>query len=452
LDFSRGRVKNIEVPGGGSYDTERDLKEFIVSPEPLWLVDPLWHFWDANWWPDWKKSAQKLSWFYEKSGGPTVDGVIAFTPTVLERVLEVIGPIDMTEDYGLVMTADNLWVNLRDIIEKEKVEDQPVSQKVSEKKPKRVIGDLFGKIMEETPKRLGKESLPSLLSALSSNLDDKQILFYFSDNNLQAEAEKRNWAGRLKETNKDYLYVVNTNIAGGKSDGKIEEKITHQAEIQPDGSIIDTITIKKTHNGVVDEPYFGVRNVNWLRVYVPLGSQLLEADGFRGPDPIYFDYPEENWSSDIDVAAEEGANSIIDSENLNTKIYEESGKTVFANWVMIDPGQEIDIHLKYKLPFSLEKKIIKEEPKNFLEKLWEKLVKAKPENKELYVYSLMVQKQPGMRFSTISASLNAPEPFKSIWGYPANLNIGGGFSISEDLNIDKYWAVLLEKNNYSYGQ
>jgi hypothetical protein len=457
VDISRGKIKNIEVPGGGSYDTEGGLKKFIVSPEPLWLVNPLWHFWDANWWPDWKKSADKLEWFYAKSGGPSVDGVIAFTPTVLERILSVIGPVDMTEKYGVVMDSDGLWENLRDIIEKEKVEDLNLPQDIAENKPKRVIGDLLTKIAEEIPKRLNKENLPQLIAAFSGSLDDKQILFNFNDKELQAEAEQRNWAGRIKDTNKDYLYVVNTNIAGGKSDGRMKEEISHKAEIADDGSIIDTLVIKKTHTGVDGESYFGVRNVNWLRVYVPLGSKLLLAEGFRGPDPIYFDYPEEDWEQDIDVAAEDGDNAVIDAKNLNTKIYQESGKSVFANWVMVDPGQEVVITLKYKLPFKLEKRELNTKPKSGLEALLEKFTKV--EKKDLYVYSLMVQKQPGMRFSSIDSSLKFSSTFNTAWRYPAELPASGGWEISTDLDSDKYWAVLLEKseqnknqNISSYGQ
>ncbi len=442
VDISRGKIKNIEVPGGGSYDTEGGLTEFVTAPEPLWLVNPLWHFWDANWWPDWKKSAEKLEWFYGKSGGPSVDGVIAFTPSMLEKILEVIGPIDMTEKYGMVIDSDNLWINLRDVIEKEK-EDE-ISQDMSGKEPKKIIGDLLSKIAEEMPRRINKDNLPDLISSINDSLNDKQMLFYFNDKSLQDEAEKRNWAGRIKDTSKDYLFVVNTNIAGGKSDGKMKEEITHKAEVSDDGSVIDTVTIKKTHTGVDGEPYFGVRNVNWLRVYVPMGSKLLEADGFRGPDPIYFDYPDNDWKQDIDVASEEGSNATIDTKNMNTKIYQESGKTVFANWVMVDPGKEVTITLKYKLPFKLEKRTLGPEAKNSIDRFFERFTKMK--KKDLYVYSLLVQKQPGMRFSSVSSSLKTSDLFNVVWRYPAEISDTNP-ELSTDLDSDKYWAVLLEKAN-----
>jgi hypothetical protein len=445
VDFSRGRLKNIEVPPGGSYDTEGGLLKKIISPEPLWLVNPLWHFWDANWWPDWKISAKKLAWFYEKSDGPTVDGVVAFTPTVLENLLKTTGPIDMTQKYGVVMDSENLWENLRVIIEKEKTAEASVSYELAEKKPKKIVGELFSVILSELPKRIDKEKAIDLFLGVTKNLEEKQILLYFNDDKLQTEAEKNNFAGRIRESSKDYLMVVNTNIAGGKSDGKMKEEISHQAEILADGSVINTLTIKRIHQGQLTDQFYGVRNVNWMRIYVPLGSQLLEASGFRGPDPIYFSLPEEGWKKDIDVVYEEGDNAIIDKENLNTKIYKESGKTVFANWSMIDPGQEAVIVLKYKLPFKLEKKIVAVEKKSLLDWALEKTGQKK-EKKDLFIYSLLAQKQAGSLFTSLDSSLIVAPEFNISWQYPENSSGELTKLFSGDLATDIYVAVILEKD------
>lgn len=109
VDIRRGQITRLTVPKGGTYDTEAGLTRLVAAPEPLRLLNPRWHFWDANWWPDWPTSAKKLMWFYENSNGPSVDGVISLTPTVIERALEVIGPIDMTADYGVVIDSQNFW-------------------------------------------------------------------------------------------------------------------------------------------------------------------------------------------------------------------------------------------------------------------------------------------------------------------------------------------------------
>jgi hypothetical protein len=446
VDFDRGKIKNIEAPGGGSYDTEGGLRNAVIAPEPLYLVNPQWHFWDANWWPDWRKSAGKLAWFYEKSGGPTVDGVIALTPTVLEKILATIGPVELGDASNTVMTSENLWDNLRKIIEAEKSADQKLPYELAEKKPKKIIGVLLAKLLEEMPKRLDGEKLQKLLYDLEADLAEKQILLYFKDADLQLEAENRNWAGRVKETNKDYLSVVNTNIAGGKSDRKIEETISHRVEASADGSIIDSVTINRVHNGNPAESETGVRNVDWMRIYVPQGSELLEASGFRGPDPVYFSLPEEGWRIDPDVAAEEGDSAVIDREWLNTKIYSESGKTVFANWSMVDPGQTVVIKLKYRLPFKLEIKKDAGAEKQGLEAAIDKFFNG--EKRNLLVYSLLVQKQAGSLFSSIDSSLSLPGDMQVVWSYPAELPAGGhGWEESGKLDSDKYFAAVIEKNS-----
>lgn len=432
LDFAQGRIKNIEVPGGGSYDTEAGLKLRIIAPEPLWLVNPLWHFWDANWWPDWPATAKKLAWFYEKSDGPTVDGVISITPTVMEDFLALTGPIDMTTDYGLTVDADNFWQVTQELAERKPEQT---------KKPKKIIGDLMIKILAELPTRLNQETLVGLIRLAEKNLNQKQILLFFFDPLLEDKLATYGWQGEIKNTAWDYLSVVNTNIAGGKSDRKIKQEINHQSEILPDGTIIDTLDIKRTHLGIKNEPFVGVRNVNWLRVYLPAGSELIEASGFSLPDKVYFSEPESDWQSDPDLRAESEL-ALIDQPS-GTKIYQEFGKTVFANWLMVDPGQSVTTHFKYKIPY----KITERENRTFFEKAVKIL---NPGQVELYPYALLVQKQPGALNTVINSRLIlSAADYKMNWGYPADLIFrnGQGWQIKENLDSDKYWAALLEKIN-----
>jgi len=434
IDFSKGEIKNIEVPGGGSYDTEAGFLKKIKAPEPLSLVRADWHFWDANWWPDWPTSARKLAWFYENSDGSTVDGVISFTPTVIENLLRIIGPVDLKEKYGLVIDADNFW------LETQKLAEQKPDVT---KEPKKIIGDLMNKIIEELPKRLTKNNLVPLFKIMEESLSGKNILFYFTDENLQAKADDLGWSGRIKDTSGDYLNVINTNIAGGKSDRKIKQEIIHQVKIQPDGSIIDNLTIRRVHEAIKREPFSGVRNVDWLRVYVPLGSTLLEASGFKPVDKIFFEKEIAGLADDPDVLAGEGQAQT--DEPSGTKIYNELNKTVFANWSQLDPGKTIEINIKYKLPFKLTDK---KQPasQEFMNQLIEKAgAVLNPEQKNLYSYSLLVQKQPGMNSSAIKSELELSDGFKSIWKYPADLGgEGNGWSETENLNQDKIMGIMIE--------
>jgi len=459
VDIRDGKIRNLEVPGGGSYDTEGGMNIRVVAPKALWLVNPLWHFWDANWWADWPTTAKNLMWFYEKSDGPTVDGVISLTPTVIERLLEITGPIDLTKEYGLTIDSNNFLDITQKIVEQKnlvKINPEsvvgvptssimiksalPIKQGLevnSDNKPKKIIGDLMSKILEILPKKLNQENLVKILSLFESSMDEKQILFYFTDPKLEAEVAKRNWAGEIKNADKDYLMVVNTNIAGQKSDLMMTEKIEQTSVVSPDGSIIDTVKITRTHNGVKNEVMTGVRNVDWLRVYVPEGSQLIKAEGFESPDAKYLNQvPDPGWQEN-DLVKNEN-NAPLDPIS-GTKIYNENNKTVFANWSMVDPGESSVITIQYRLAFNFLDKIPE---KNWLNKINELL---NPKQNILIPYSLMIQKQPGAKASEFSSQLILPANWQIFWRYPNTIIGSNGWQISDELNSDKYWSVLIEK-------
>lgn len=429
LEFSQGELENIEVPQGGSYDVDGSLNRLIAAPKPLQLVSNRWYFRDSNWWPDWSTSAQKIRWFYENSGGPTVDGVISFTPEVLGSILEITGPLDLREDYGIIITKDNFWDGIRKAIEEEKKE--------GDHKPKKIISSIFQRLIEKIPENLNRENLVNFLDESRGHLEAKNILFYFDIPELQKEVEKRSWAGRIKETGKDYLAVINTNIAGGKSDRQISQVIDHQAEIQEDGTVIDTLRIEKKHLGATSQYYYGNRNVNWLRVYVPEGSKLLEARGFEKPNEIYFEEPDDSWEKDPLIKKEEEFSRKDPSSN--TLIYPEQGKTVFANWTMLDPGESQVIYFKYELPFKVRPE---EEQKNLWQEWEEKLTGS--DSKKLLPYSLFVQKQPGARDVKLHSRLNLAKDYEILWTFPREVEERNkAWSYSGDLIKDKFLATLL---------
>jgi hypothetical protein len=315
---------------------------------------------------------------------------------------------------------------------------------LAENKPKKVIGQLMQKLMTQIPERLDRDKFMAILSSIQQDLNEKQILIYLQDSDLQAEVEARNWAGKIKDTDKDYLEVVDTNIGGGKSDRTMTENIDQRAEVQADGTIIDTVKITRANTASSTALFAGERNVDWMRVYVPAGSQLLAATGFNAPNQIYFTTPDATRGVvDPDVAAEEGNNAVVDAANASTTVYSDSGKTVFANWSMVDPGQSVTLTLKYQLPFKLTGDSAPIATSTGLQGIIDKYVQS--QNKNLLVYSLMAQKQPGAVSTNISSSLSLSDNFKIDWSYPSDLISGtSGWQVSGSLDTDKFWAAVIE--------
>ncbi len=438
VDFKKGQLDNIEVPAGGTYDTEAGMRSFIRSPRPLWLVSPRWFFWDANWWPDWPKTARNLMWFYEKSDGPTVDGVISFTPDVLESFLFITGPIYLKE-YDLIIDADNFWSIIQSTVEKqnlafthpelaEKFPDSPENQ------PKKIIGDLMEKLLEVLPEKIDAQSLPILLQLLQKDQQAKNILLYFSDDNLQNLVYDWNLDGAVKDSRHDYLMVTHTNIAGQKSDRKMEERIFLDSQILQCGRIINELTIIREHQGIKNEALTGARNVDWLRVYVPEGSRLIEASGFSQPDRQYFEHPETDWEIHPKLEATEDLAEIDRESGLH--IYQELDKTVFANWVMTDPGELSVIKIRYELPFIFKE--VKRD-RNYLDFINHLLNinQARPA-----IHSLLVQKQPGLKNSEFSSRLRLPDNWEVTWQHSFDKKQEDAWLIKDDLDGDKFWAIL----------
>ncbi|HBR71357.1 MAG TPA: hypothetical protein DEA27_00930, partial [Candidatus Moranbacteria bacterium] len=149
-----------------------------------------------------------------------------------------------------------------------------------ENKPKKILSDLAPMILDRIVKTRDIETVSKVAQVFLESLNEKHILIFSENRDLQEIISKRGWSGEILDTEKDYLSVINTNINGYKTDGVIEEKIEHKAEIQNDGSIIDTVAITRKHNGGnTDYEWWNKVNANYMRVYVPRGSQLLEVEG-----------------------------------------------------------------------------------------------------------------------------------------------------------------------------
>jgi hypothetical protein len=415
VDFRRGEIKKLEVPGGGSYDLQGGLHKRVASPEPLHLINSLWEFQDSNWWPDWPASAKKIAWFFENGWGSTVDGVIAIDPAFFEEILKIIGPVDLTQEYGSVINADNFY----NIV-------QAQAERKDTNKSKTIIRDLMDKIIAELPERLTADNFLTLLKIAEDSMAEKHILLQFNDSTLQDFIDRQGWGGEIKNTERDYLAVINTNIAGGKSDRKIKQTIEHLAEATPDGSITDTIIITRQHFGIKREPFSGVRNVNYLRVYAPQGSELIETSGWSAPDRIYFDPPAEGAEVDADIFAVENTAKVDESSGI--KIYREFKKTVFAGWTQVDPGQTITIKLKYKLPFKLNN-----------------IKTSGSENENFTPYSLLVQKQAGSISSAFSSVLKLPANMEIVWASEPEAVSDNSWQIKSDLRRDEFWGALVKK-------
>lgn len=413
LDIGNGRVKKLFVDN--IYNPDGQLKARVIPPAPIQKMSAVWTMHDANWFPNFPTSAEKVAWFYEKTGGPTVDGVIAITPELLRDLLEVTGPIDMPE-YETTVDADNFIEKTQKEVELDY--DKELNQ------PKKFVADLTPKILDKVMSEKGIGSVLQILQAFNVALSEKHLLLYSKNFNIQKLISEQKWSGETLNTEKDYLSVVNTNINGYKTDGVIDETISHQSNIQNDGSIVDTVSITRKHNGGNKEyDWWNKVNGDWMRVYVPKGAKFLSVDGqTREFVPPALDYASLGFKRDAQVEAED--NSAIVDEQSGTKIYEDGNKTVFANWVYVSPGESVTITYKYVLPFKMSFDSLHHPADSF---------------------SVLYQKQSGSVGSKLISEIIMPENLKTIWRWPDDLNqYGNSLKMETLLDSDKFVGLAVE--------
>ncbi|MBU4332740.1 DUF4012 domain-containing protein [Patescibacteria group bacterium] len=435
IDVAQGNIKKLEIPGGGPYDLQGSLLKRVAPPRPLQKINGLWQLQDANWFPDFPTSAEKIIWFYENSGGPSVDGVIALNSGLVSDLLEIIGPIEMLE-YGKVIDAQNFQQETQLAVE--------VEYDREENKPKQFIADLTPKLLNSLL-TISVEQAFQLLTLIDKSLSEKRVLFYFLNPELQEEVCSRDWAGQIKSIGPedDYLFVVNTNIGGGKTDNVIEQKIYHQTEISAiDGRIINTVTIQRTHKGVGEDIFLSQENINYIRVYVPRGSVLLEGQGFTPLGPGHFRDLEENIEEDIDLKEIEG--QVLVDELTGTRITNEFGKTVFGNWIILEPGETAICKFRYRLPFTFN--LYSDASESSGDGLLTKISQKLNPTLTASAYTLLVQKQPGSKYDQLESSLIFPADLSVSWLYPIDESIGqykNSIKFKSILNTDKYFGAVL---------
>lgn len=335
--LDNGKVKKIFIDD--VYNTDGQLREKIVPPVPIQKISTAWSMHDSNWFFDFPTSAKKAAWFYEKTGGPTVSGVIALNSKVIEKLLDITGPIDMSE-YETIIAAENFMDTVQFKVEKDFDKN--------ENKPKKILADFMPKLIERLFSKKG--NLPQILQTLTDSLKEKDMMIYSFDGDVQNVVSDNGFSGEIIESENDYLAVVSSNINGYKTDRVIDENINLKSEAQSDGSVINTLIIKKRHTGGSSKyDYYNKVNADYLRVYVPKGAMLIDATGQtieNNKPPI--DYEAEGFKKDDDIAETES--SMVVDQKTGTQIFEESGKTVFANWVFVSPREETTIIYKYRLP------------------------------------------------------------------------------------------------------
>ena len=322
MDLKDGKVEKIYVDTN-IYKRDNDFVwnqgNRIEPPSPIKKAfgnDNWWAMRDSNWYVDFSQGADKVAWFYQQEGGEKVDGVIALNTTVMTDLLKLTGPIAMPQ-YNLTVDNNNFLTEVQYQVEKGYY--QNIQGEVTNE-PKTVLKDMLPLLMEKVNKMPDKSQL---LDFLGKELREKNIMVKFNNDDLQKIALDENWAGTVwpNKKNVDYLQINHSNLGVNKSSLNVSQTAFYSIQ-KNNGKLTGELSITREHQGTYNWP--DGDNVNWTRILVSDGAQLVSA--------------KEN-------------NSDITGEIAVSK---EADKTVFAFWYKTNVGSKTNINIKYNLPFYVE--------------------------------------------------------------------------------------------------
>ena len=304
---------------------------------------------DSNISPDYLESIKLFEELFAKSSRKIAyDGIIAVDTYVLVDALKTLGD---TDARGIRFSAQNDdRCDCPQVIYKLLDEIDRPTYYIKENR-KGILGDLLYTLMKKALGFSPSQYWGKLAQDGIKNLQEKHILVYFKDIEMQQAVEKLNFSGRIKEYQGDYLHINDTNYAGAKSNLFVRHYVTSKTIIAKDGTVERELELEYKNpyphsncNLEAGQLCINAPLRNWLRVYVPQGSQLV---------------------------------SMIGSSVQNK--YDSLGKTVFEGFVRVAPKGTAKVIIKYKLPIKFSS--VKD-------------------------YRLLVQKQPGTQLHQYKIIVN----------------------------------------------
>lgn len=274
------------------YDLDKKFKKNIPIPAILGkylTTETRWNLRDMNTSPDFKTSMDQFVANYKlvPDEPQDIDGVVALDTHVLVDLLTVLGPVEVP-GYG-TFTAEKapqcdcpqIIYALSDII------TRPTPYLREDRKG--VLGPMMRAILNKAY-AAPKTQWPQLFEIAWKSIEQRHTQMYFFDAETQAAAEKLNAAGRLvPPTNgEDFLAVVDANLGGAKSNLFVTNDIKQEVQPPENGTIHKNVTLTYRNTRRADNCNLeaGLLCLNstlrdWNRVYLPKGSKLINAQGYK---------------------------------------------------------------------------------------------------------------------------------------------------------------------------
>jgi len=291
--YSTLTVKNGKVtPGNASniYDLDDKINSRVPSPRLLksyHINVPYLNLRDSNLSPDFPTNAKIFLDQYTKVMGSKnkFDAVVAIDTEILVDMVRILGKLD-TRVGTFTANPDKRCSGCPSIIyDLQWMSGRP--RNYIEPNRKDFMNPLMSALLANV---MGSEKskMAPLIQTLFENINEKHVMIYFPDEEMQNIGNLANITGKIIDVDPttDYLHLNDTNFASAKSNIFITQKINHDINIH-NGVATHKISVTYTNPAPGSNCNLEKGDLclnasvyrDLFRFYTPLGSKLVKMTG-----------------------------------------------------------------------------------------------------------------------------------------------------------------------------
>lgn len=318
VTLDRGRLSDFVV--SDVYSADGQLNGHVEPPAPIrdYLNEANWWLRDSNWDPDFPTSAKRAEWFLDKEIDRQVDGVIAIDLTPIKNILELTGPIFLS-DYNLEISSQNLY---------EKVQSEVQNNFFPGTHKKASFLTALSRSILDKMKTLDFTNKIKIFSIFYKSFEERHLQIFIHDSVAQSSISNLGWDGSVSKSTcgencySDMVGIVEANVGVNKANYFIERSAN--LEIKLNSTQIDRKLVLKIKNSA--NPELGLAGK--YKVYIRF---LVPADAV-----------------DFKISKVSGENR----ENLLGDIVETKGRKEVGTLVEVLGGKNSNIEISWNTPIG----------------------------------------------------------------------------------------------------
>ena len=338
-----------------------------------WWPFANWGLRDSNLSADFPTSAQIAIKQYKLEVNHNVDGVILFTPFLIEHILQVIGPLQIPE-YHETITAQNLEERLHFY----QLDNAGIGKQLqikggnSSTSDRKRFTSLVAQTLMERVRHATPEELVAVGTRIFHDLKTRDLQIYATNPEVENLLKDYGDAAAMdRSTTYDGIYVVQANVSASKASQYVRTMLQDTVSLDSSGGATHLMQMRLVYNQI--GPVYGLDTYrDYVRIYVPPAAKLLWGDGFDtgtplcgGPFeacPVDGVYPHDELacpSGQYDAGASApmlgdpytGRWHPLDKIGPPTNVHsDEYGRAMFAGFVVIPKNCTMTITLSWYVP------------------------------------------------------------------------------------------------------